>query len=233
MERRPNPPGWVPPKAPYNPYDPTDRRPPEGYPSEFATPGAARTWSEIPKEASDYKKIRNQMKKMRYTPRPPSDLYPGQFKILRRLPVNQRFNKGASIFGTILTTTVVTYCVFFKRWDDGYDNIFSPFYRWRLRMKETMGGVLTDQQREDLIPKDRPTSVKLVDNPQLSDSGMNEGDYALERPARKHIMEAEGITQQREVEMLKSLDIAQAQGVATAPAVTREEKKRKKWFGIF
>ena len=27
--RRPNPKGWTPPKAPYNPYDPNDTRPPE------------------------------------------------------------------------------------------------------------------------------------------------------------------------------------------------------------
>ena len=36
--RRPNPKGWTPPKAPYNPYDPNDTRPPGGYPSEFKLP---------------------------------------------------------------------------------------------------------------------------------------------------------------------------------------------------
>lgn len=95
-DRRPNPPGWVPPKAPYNPYDPTDIRPPEGYPSEFDTPGKPRSWTLRPKEPENYRVVKDQLKRLQYTPRPLSDLYPGQYKVLRRTGTGA-FNAGIRI----------------------------------------------------------------------------------------------------------------------------------------
>lgn len=100
-ERRPNPPGWVPPKAPYNPYDPTDLRPPEGYPSEFQSPGKQRGWSRIPKDPSTYKQVKDTLKKLHYVPRPLSELYPGQYKVLRRTGPS-KFQRGVKYSSVVL-----------------------------------------------------------------------------------------------------------------------------------
>lgn len=101
-ERRPNPPGWVPPRAPYNPYDPTDVRPSEGYPSEFQAPGKKRNWSMIPTEPTNYRVVKDSLKRMQYTPRPHSELYPGQYKVLRRVGPT-KFQTGVKLATRVAT----------------------------------------------------------------------------------------------------------------------------------
>lgn len=102
-ERRPNPEGWVPPRAPYNPYDSTDTRPPQGYPSEFNTPGKQRSWTVRPKEPENYRIVKDQLKRLQYTPRPLSDIYPGQYKVLRRSDTGA-FTKGIRITSLLLSS---------------------------------------------------------------------------------------------------------------------------------
>lgn len=212
FERRPNPPGWTPPKAPYNPYDPTDVRPPEGYPSEFNMPGKPRNWSVIPKEPSNYRVVRETMKKLHYTPRPLSELYPGQYKLLRRTDRSQ-FKAGVRLTSMFMTTVIVIGGVFFYRWNDGYDNIFSGPYRFQLRMRDRIFGNLTERQKEDLKPKQRGMVRTTADSPSGSSPYVppqNE-TIAMERPSRGHMIEAERIRQEREEAILRAVDIAEAQ----------------------
>ena len=135
--RRPNPKGWTPPKAPYNPYDPNDTRPPGGYPSEFKLPGQEPSgFSSLPKSPTQYQKVNETMERLNYTARPQSDLYPGQYKVLRRVDTNKRLDIGNRYFGTFIIGSVIVYGVFFHRWNDGRENVFSDFYRAQLKLKE-------------------------------------------------------------------------------------------------
>ncbi|EGV61640.1 hypothetical protein PSN45_000320 [Yamadazyma tenuis] len=220
-QRRPNPKGWTQPKAPYNPYDPTDVRPPEGYPSEFSIPGNAPSgFSSIPKEATQYKKVNQTMKKLNYTPRPLSEVYPGQYKVLRKIDTYNRLNIGSKWFGTFLTSTLVIYGLFFYRWNDGYENVTSDFYRARLRLKETMLR-LTDEEYNDLYyPKGSNIVVKKVRDTDYIPEDIRrtkEGSMALNRPAERHVLEAQRIQQQREEAKLRE-----------DSAVV--EKKKSKWW---
>ena len=150
ISRRPNPKGWTPPKAPYNPYDPTDVRPPQGYPSEFKAPGTQpEGFSSIPKSPTQYKKVNETMRRLNYTPRPPSELYPGQYKVLRRVDTNQRLNTGSRWFGTFIGGSIIFYFAFFFRWNEGRENVMSDFYRARLKLKEKIS-TLTDEEYDDL-----------------------------------------------------------------------------------
>lgn len=222
LHRRPNPKGWTPPRAPYNPYDPTDVRPPEGYPSEFKIPGNAPSgFSSIPNNPSQYKKVNETMRRLNYTPRPPSDIYPGQFKVLRKVDTNQRLNTGSKWFGTFITGSIVVYGMFFYRWNDGYENVTSDFYRARLSWKEKIIG-LTDQEYTDLYhPKGSNFVIKNVKDTQYIPEDIRktkEGDFALNRPAERHVLEAQRIQQQQEEDMLRNESVA---------------SEKKKWFGIF
>lgn len=214
FERRPNPPGWTPPKAPYNPYDPTDLRPAEGYPSEFNMPGKPRNWSIIPKEPSNYRVVRETMKKLHYTPRPLSELYPGQYKLLRRTD-HTKFKAGVRLTSMFMTTVLIVGGVFFYRWNDGYDNIFSGPYRFQLRLRDRLFGNLTERQKEDLKPKQRGMVRTTADSSSAVaasqyTSPQNE-NIAMERPNRGHMIEAERIRQEREEAILRAVDIAEAQ----------------------
>jgi hypothetical protein len=231
-ERRPNPPGWIPPKAPYNPYDPTDLRPPEGYPSEFQTPGRDRSWSIIPKEPTNYRVVKETLKKMQYTPRPLSELYPGQYKVLRRTEKTQ-FKAGVKYMSAVLSFSIIVGGVFFYRWNDGYDNVFSVPYRFQLRMRQRLFGNLTEQQKEDLRPKQRgmvsTTSDTAVFVPDSADDTI-----AMQRPKRSHIIEAERIRQEREEAILRAVDIAQIELEKQGSiGGSKEKPTRKKIFGLF
>lgn len=200
----------MPPKAPYNPYDPTDLRPADGYPSEFQVPAEApQGFSSIPKNPTQYKKINETMKRLNYTPRPFSTLYPGQYMVLRKVDTNQRLNTGTRWFGSFVTGSVVIYFAFFHRWNDGRENVMSDFYRARLQMKERFFG-LSDQEYDDLYhPKTAPTTIKNVRDAQYIPEELRktkEGQYALNRPSERHVLEAERVQQQREEQMLRELD---------------------------
>ncbi|ANZ73095.1 BA75_01478T0 [Komagataella pastoris] len=210
MDRRPNPPGWVPPKAPYNPYDPNDIRPPEGYPSEFLPPGKQKSFSEIPKDATEYEQIRHSMNQLKYTPRPPSELYPGQNKVLKRINTKARFQNGLKITSRLLMFGVSVYGVFFYRWNEGYDNVFSPFYRFRLKCKKFISGELSDKEEFDLSGNSKPLPFKVIREETVpEDIAAVESAAGLQRPTQKHLMEVERILQEREEKMLRAVDIAE------------------------
>lgn len=207
IHRRPNPKGWTPPRAPYNPYDPNDIRPAEGYPSEYNIPGNAPSgFSSVPKSPTQYKKINDTMKRLNYTPRPASELYPGQYKVLRKIDTNKRLNTGSQLFATIIGGGIIVYGMFFHRWNDGYENVTSDFYRARLRVKEKILG-LSDVEYSDLYyPKGTNITVKNVRDTDYIPENIRktkEGDYALNRPAERHVLEAQRIQQQQEEEMLR------------------------------
>ncbi|CAN6648887.1 hypothetical protein TRVA0_023S01266 [Trichomonascus vanleenenianus] len=232
MERRPNPPGWKPPKAPYNPYDPTDLRPPEGYPSEYNAPGTPRSWSISPKEPSNYRVVKDTLKRMQYTPRPLSEKYPGQYKILVRTKRNP-FEKGVKFSSMFLGTALIFFGVFFYRWNDGYDHVFSLPYRWQLGIRESLFGNLSEQQKEDLEGKQRGFNKVAKTHSTAPDENRYmaprpEDEHTMQRPMRNHLIEAERIRQEREEAILRAVDIAERELQHQQP-----DSKKKKFLGIF
>ena len=208
--RRPNPKGWIPPKAPYNPYDPTDLRPTEGYPSEFSIPGNQPSgFSSIPKAPTQYARINETMRRLNYTPRPPSELYPGQYKVLRKVDTYQRLNTGSRYFGTLVGGSIFIYFMFFHRWNEGHETIVSDLYRARLRLKERFFD-LNDIEYQDLHhPKGANIVLRNVPDAQYIPDHMRktvEGDYALNRPAARHVLEADRLQQEKEENLLRDLD---------------------------
>ncbi|SGZ47537.1 CIC11C00000005038 [Sungouiella intermedia] len=233
FNRRPNPKGWVPPKAPYNPYDATDVRPPEGYPSEFKVPGQApEGFSSIPKSPTQYKKVNETMKRLNYMPRPQSSIYPGQYMVLRKVDTNQRLNTGTRWFGSFLTGSIIFYFTFFYRWNDGSENVMSEFYRYRLLIKEKLVG-LSDQEFDDLYhPKSANIVLKNVRDADYIPEGIRktkEGEFALNRPSERHVLEAQRMQQQREEEMLRELD-THRQYAKELMSEMEGERKKKKWY---
>ncbi|KAM9904511.1 hypothetical protein OXX69_007524 [Metschnikowia pulcherrima] len=235
FERRPNPKGWVPPKAPYNPYDPTDVRPAEGYPSEFKVPSEAPSgFSSLPKNPTQYKKINETMKRLNYTPRPMSSLYPGQYMVLRKVDTNQRLNTGTRWFGTFLTGSILVYFSFFYRWNDGRENVMSGFYRTRLQLKERFFG-LNNQEFEDLYhPRDATSTIRNVRDTDYIPEEVRrtkEGEFALNRPSERHVLEAKRLQQEQEERLLREYDMHRQfakELIADAPA--SDTKKKKFWF---
>lgn len=208
FSRRPNPKGWTPPKAPYNPYDPSDARPAQGYPSEFDLPGQLPLgFSSIPKQPTQYQKINETMERLNYTARPASDLYPGQYKVLRRVDTNKRLNVGSRWFGTLIGGSILFYSVFFYRWNDGRENVFTDFRRSQLWVKERLVG-LTKEEFDDLhYPKDGYNTIKSVKDTQYIPESLRrtrEGEYVLNKPSERHVLEAERIQQEREEQELLS-----------------------------
>lgn len=241
LTRRPNPKGWVPPKAPYNPYDPTDERPPEGYPSEFKTPGESpQGFSLIPKNPTQYRKVNETMKRLNYTPRPASELYPGQYKVLRRVDTNQRLHTGSRYFGTFITGLVIIYFAFFHRWNDGRENVMSDFYRARLKLKEKWFG-LSDQEYNDLHhPKDSNVTIKNVRDADYIPEELrktHEGQFALNRPSERHVLEANRIQQEQEEAMLREMEMHKNYAKELQKEMEEFDKndssqgsKKKKWW---
>lgn len=239
FDRRPNPKGWTPPKAPYNPYDPTDSRPPQGYPSEFQIPGKQpEGFSSIPKQPTQYKKVNETMKRLNYTPRPASELYPGQYKVLRKVDTNQRLNTGSRWFGSFLGGSIVIYFAFFQRWNDGRENVMSDFYRARLRVQERIFG-LNDEEFDDLYhPKDANMVIKNVRDTDYIPESLRktaETEYALNRPSERHVLEAQRVQQEQEETMLREMDMHKqyAMELIKDGDYQPQPEKRKKWFGIF
>lgn len=228
--RRPNPKGWVPPKAPYNPYDPSDVRPAEGYPSEFQIPGAAPLgFSSIPGNPTQYKKVNETMKKLNYTPRPQSALYPGQYMVLRKVDTNQRLNTGTRWFGSFLTGSILVYFTFFYRWNDGRENVMSDFYRYRLQIKEKLVG-LTEGEYDDLYhPRPAYITLKNVRDSQYIPEDIRktkEGEFALNRPSERHVLEAQRLQQEQEEQMLRELDKHRQYAKEFMDEAPQQKKKR-------
>lgn len=222
--------------APYNPYESTEDRPLGGYPSEFAVPGKL-TNSGTVRPATDYQRIRYAMKELNFTPRPMSNVYKGQYKVLRKVNAAQsKFNRGSTYVAQGIICSVLIYSLFFHRWNDGYDHIFSDFYRFQLKVKWFITGSLSKQEYDDLTPKQKGLETAMVNELNL-DLSENENKFALQRPSREHIVMAEKIAQEREEKYLKAVDIAEKallekQRNGETLASKNEEKKSwfEKWF---
>ncbi|WPK27263.1 hypothetical protein PUMCH_004641 [Australozyma saopauloensis] len=229
LQRRPNPSGWTPPKAPYNPYDPADARPPEGYPSEFKVPGAAPLGiSSIPRDPTQYKKVNETMKRLNYTPRPKLAKYPGQYMVLRKVDTNQRLNTGTRMFGALISVSIIGYFTFFYRWQDGSETVMSEFYRQRLQWQERFFG-LTDQEYQDLYhPKGAQTTLKSVrDVDFVHQDATKENQFVLARPSERHVLEAQRLQQEEEERTLRALDEHRE---FAKQFMEPEQKKKRFWF---
>ncbi|GME72741.1 unnamed protein product [Ambrosiozyma monospora] len=218
-ERRPNPKGWVQPKAPYNPFDPSDQRPAEGYPSEFNAPSKLKqNTGFVAQDTTDFEKIRVDMKKLKYHPRPPSELYPGRYKVLRKVNVQTPFKRGANITAKGTMWGVVIFGVFFYKWND-HENIFAPFRRFQLKAKELLFGELNIDDFNDLynykkdlpIPQKPLPSImyeKNVEEHLVGEDTKND-EFIKDRFGNKHVVQAEHVKQKEEEGMLRAMDIAE------------------------
>ncbi|KAI5962252.1 uncharacterized protein KGF55_003328 [Candida pseudojiufengensis] len=213
FSRRPNPKGWTPPKAPYNPYDPNDIRPAEGYPSEFQIPNQEpKGFSSLPKKPTQYQKINETMTRLNYTARPKSNIYPNQYKVLRQVDTNKNLHFGSRWFSIFIGGSIIIYGVFFQRWNNGKENVFSDFYRSQLRFKERMFGGLNEMEYDDLYHSNQSNTggiLKNVKDAQYINEDIrrtNENDFVLNRPSERHILEAQRIQQENEERMLREMD---------------------------
>ncbi|KAK9368554.1 hypothetical protein V1509DRAFT_623256 [Lipomyces kononenkoae] len=205
-ERRPNPPGWRPPKAPYNPYDPEDLRPSEGYPSEYNRP-IPKDWRVKAGENQNYRQFVNLMRMQAFPgSAPQSELYPGRLKVLRKIRGSgEAFASGLQYASWVLCGTIIVYGTFFYRWNEGYDNIFSGPYRFQLRVKKYLLGRLTEREEMDLHPRARVKLERVID-PAQGDPDLPDTQWALERPRRIHTLEAQRAIQDLEEQSLRSID---------------------------
>lgn len=216
FDRRPNPPSWVQPKAPYNPYDPTDLRPASGYPSEFNAPDALkRNSGKVARNVDDYQRMKVDMKTLQYYPRPPSEKYPGRYKVLRRVDATNGFKRGANLTATVSIYGFVLFAVFFYKWND-HENVFAPLRRGQLWVKERILGKLDDDDFNDLynykldtpIPQRPLPSMmydKNVENKIVGEGTVN-NDHIVDRFGTKHVVYAEHIQQRDEEEKMKGLE---------------------------
>ncbi|KAG7878249.1 hypothetical protein KL905_003909 [Ogataea polymorpha] len=234
FERRPNPPGWVPPKAPYNPYDPSDLRPAKGYPSEFSAPGKLKENSgTLAQDVGDFSKLRIDMKRLEYFPRPASELYPGRYKVLRRVNYTNKFERGARLTGISLMVGFTVLGVFFFRWND-YDHVLAPFRRMQLRAKEWIMGELNDQDYRDLYYYDQARTIPQKPLPSIVYEKNQENDlvhvqdgneFVKDRFGVKHVVQAEKVRQNREETLMRALDTAQSE-----LEKRQEAAEKKKWW---
>lgn len=219
FERRPNPPKWVQPKAPYNPYDPTDVRPAQGYPSEYDAPSSVkRNTGELAQDLTDYQKIKVDMKKLKYFPRPPSELYPGRYKVLRKINHKSNFTRGAELTTKISIYVLIGFGVFFYKWNDN-ENVFAPFRRFQLRIKEKVLGGLSPDDYNDLYNYDKNKAIPQKplptimyeenENKNLVGEDATNNEFIKDRFGNKHMVYAEHVTQKQEENMLKAMDLAQ------------------------
>ncbi|KAK9320711.1 hypothetical protein V1517DRAFT_328629 [Lipomyces orientalis] len=205
-DRRPNPPGWRPPRAPYNPYDPEDLRPPEGYPSEYNRP-IAKDWRVKAGENQNYRQFVNLMRMQAFPGSAPrSEMYPGRIKVLRKIRGSgDAFASGLQYASFVLCGSIIVYGTFFYRWNDGYDNIFSGPYRLQLRIKKYLLGRLSEREEMDLHPRARIRLARVID-PSQGAPDLPDTQWALERPRRIHTLEAERAIQELEEHSLRSRD---------------------------
>ncbi|KAK9469492.1 hypothetical protein V1512DRAFT_256394 [Lipomyces arxii] len=230
-DRRRNPPGWRVPRAPYNPFDPEDQRPAEGYPSEYNKP-ISKSWSVRAGENQDYRQFIDRMRMQAYPgSAPASDMYPGRFKVLRRLQgASDGFSKGTHMTSLILCGAVICYGTFFYRWNDGYSNIFSGPYRLQLRIKRMILGGLTQQQEEDLSKGVRVRLSRVIDSAEGGTPVMEDTKLALERPRRTHMIEVERTRQDLEEQALRQSVLSASDNVDMVIAASANNDNRKRWY---
>lgn len=177
------------------------------------------------------------MSQLSYAPRPASEVYPGQFKILRRVNDNRRFNIGSKWAASGIISVVMVYSIFFHRWNDGYDNVFSDFYRFQLRCKWFFTGTLSKQDYDDLTPKQKGLNSAMVNETYDPDFEARETKFALQRPSRQHMIMAEKLAQQREEKYLRAVDMAEKQAALNKQngdaelKEWRESETKKSWWG--
>lgn len=218
VDRKPNPPGWTQPKAPYNPYDTADARPPQGYPSEFTTPGVKKHFGgKVAQDSTDFSRMRIEMKKLQYFPRPPSELYPGKYKVLRRIKHLSNFDRGATLTGKLSIYGIILFTVFFYKWNE-HENIFAPFRRAQLRVKEVVIGELSKEEYNDLHPHETSIQQKPLANPVYEHAveeqmmgTKDQTEYMKDRFAVKHSVQAEHEKQQEEAGLYKAMEMAERQ----------------------
>lgn len=108
----------------------------------------------------------------------------------------------------------------------------SEFYRYRLRLKEKISG-LTDQEYDDLYhPKPANIVVKNVRDAEYIPEDLRrtkEGEFALNRPSERHMLEAHRLQQEQEEKMLRELDMHRQYAAELAGEMASEKKKRF-WF---
>lgn len=109
----------------------------------------------------------------------------------------------------------------------------SEFYRYRLQIKEKVVG-LSDQEYDDLHhPKSANIVVKNVRDTDYIPEDIRrtkEGEFALNRPSERHVLEAQRLQQQREEAMLRELDTHRQYAKELMSEMKPEEKKRKWLF---
>ncbi|KAK9457744.1 hypothetical protein V1511DRAFT_494472 [Dipodascopsis uninucleata] len=232
LERRPNPPGWIAPRAPYNPFDPTDARPAEGYPSEFNEP-IPKDWRVKAGENPEYRAFIDRMRMEAYPgSAPSSDLYPGRRKVLRQLRQGA-FVDGAHYASVFLCSAIIIYGTFFYRWNEGYDNVFSGPYRLQLRIRKFLTGNLTKQQEEDLLSKKRSPNDRIIDSSVATNKDFRESEWAVERPRRTHKLEAERALQERDEHLLGASVLPQSTEDLTNSDNRNSISFSRKWYQIW
>ncbi|KAK9458475.1 uncharacterized protein V1516DRAFT_142302 [Lipomyces oligophaga] len=233
----PNPPGWRPPKAPYDPTDPNELRPPQGYPSEYNAP-IPKAWRVRATENPNYRAFVNRMRMEAYPgSAPKSDFYFGRTKVLRKVSRHADFLEGSHYTSMILCFAVVIYGTFFHRWNDGYSNAFSTPYRLQLRIKKAIFGSLSAQDEDDLNHARVRGQQQRVIDPETPSPADLESELALERPRRSHYLEAERAKQD-----LEELALLQAESdfestaravdlpAAATSSISHSASTPRKWF---
>ncbi|KAK7205105.1 hypothetical protein BZA70DRAFT_279074 [Myxozyma melibiosi] len=236
-ERRPNPRGWRPPVAPYDPYDPTDQRPAEGYPSEYNEP-IAKNWRVQAGENPNYRMFINRMRMNAFPgSAPPSDLYYGRLKVLRKSRKGSGFLSGTHYASLLLCGGIIFFGTFFYRWNDGYSNVFTGPYRLQLRVRKALGFRLSKEQEEDLLHvRHRGQTDRVIDPVTVNTSDLNNSDWALERPRRSHLLEAERIRLENEERALATAlritgEAGQSTGLGQSEGVPQQQQQGgKSWY---
>ncbi|KAK9481245.1 hypothetical protein V1514DRAFT_323342 [Lipomyces japonicus] len=230
LERRPNPPGWRPPRAPYNPFDPDDQRPAKGYPSEYNQP-ISKDWRIKAGENPNYRQFVDRMRQAAFPgSAPASDYYPNRFKVLRRLRPGSFIN-GIHYASVLLCSSLVIYGTFFYRWNEGFDNVFSGPYRFQLRVKRMFFGQLSQQETQDLKPNPRGQVQRQIDSGAILSKDFQESDWAAERARRGHRVDVDKAIQEHEEQLLRQ---RQTDPSASATVVVTNDKvensKAKNWY---
>ena len=141
------------------------------------------------------------MERLNYTARPQSDLYPGQYKVLRRVDTNKRLDIGNRYFGTFIIGSVIVYGVF-SIVGMMVEKMFSVILSSSIKIKRKLMGGLNEQEYDDLYhPRDSGIVVRNVRDAQYIPEDIrktSETNYNLNRPSERHVLEAQRIQQEQE-----------------------------------
>ena len=135
------------------------------------------------------------------------------------------------MFGSFVGGSIVVYFVFFYRWNEGKENVFSDFYRAQLRVKEMLFGLSLEESEDLHHPQEGRVVVKSVRDAQYIPHELRknvESELALNRPSDKHWLEAERIRQDQEERLLRELD--EHRDFAREVMADTPKKTKKWWF---